>query len=256
MAELEALLFDVDGTLADTERDGHRVAFNQAFSDFELDWDWDDALYGELLSVTGGKERIRFYIDTYEPRWPDSQSINEFAAELHRAKTEYYLQLLSKGLIPLRPGVERLLREAVSDGITLGIATTTSPENVTVLLENTLGAESVEWFSVIAAGDMVVHKKPAPDVFLLAMEQLSLNPENCLAFEDSTNGLRSSLSAGVDTIVTVNEYTKNDSFAGATLVVDSLGEPGSPLSTLAGEFSADYIDLDCIRRIASSRRTH
>lgn len=226
--ELEALLFDVDGTLADTERDGHRVAFNQAFTEHGLEWFWDEALYGELLNVTGGKERIRYYLETYLPDWQYDGDLDAYIAGLHAAKTRHYVKLMENGAIPLRPGVERLLREARERGLRLAVATTTTPANVIALLENTLGAESVDWFEVIAAGDMVKAKKPAPDIFQLAMQMMELKPENCIAFEDSINGYRSAAGAGIGTIViTVNGYTENDNFNDASLVIDQMGEEGA-----------------------------
>lgn len=133
MMSLQALLFDVDGTLADTERDGHRPAFNAAFREFGLDWEWDVSLYGELLSVTGGKERMKHYVDTYRPDYEKPADFDDLVAELHKAKTRHYTAMLAEGKVPMRPGVERLLREAMDAGLRLAIATTTTPENVTAL---------------------------------------------------------------------------------------------------------------------------
>lgn len=234
---LEALLFDVDGTLADTERDGHRVAFNRAFAEAGLDWDWDVTLYGELLAVSGGKERLRHYLTRYRPTFEDfgTGGVDAFIAHMHRRKTAHYLALLEEGGLPLRPGVARLIDEAREQGLRLGIATTTTPENVEVLLRTTLGDAAPGWFEVIAAGDMVPAKKPAPDVFDLALSRLGLPASACLALEDSDNGLRSALGAGCRTLVTVNDYTRGQDFAGAWRVVDHLGEPDRPATVLQGE---------------------
>lgn len=225
---LKAILFDVDGTMAETERDGHRVAFNLAFRDAGLDWNWGVDLYGALLAVTGGKERIRHFIDQYQPNYPTVGDEASWIAGLHKAKTAHYLRLLAEGEIPLRPGVLRLLNEARDKGIRLAISTTTTPENVTGLLEATLGKESIDWFEVIAAGDVVPAKKPAGDIYVYALEALKLEPHECIALEDSGNGVKSALAADIPVLVTDNAYTRHDDFSGAITVVSDLGEPNAP----------------------------
>ncbi|MCW9024442.1 MAG: HAD family hydrolase [Gammaproteobacteria bacterium] len=250
MKELQALLFDVDGTLADTERDGHRVAFNLAFKDAGLDWDWSVALYGKLLEVTGGKERIRFYLDHFNTDFERPDDLDGFIAGLHKAKTDHYTHLLGEGKIPLRPGVERLLAEAREKGFRLAIATTTTPANVHALLTNTLGADSESWFEVIAAGDIVPAKKPAPDIYTYAMNEMKLTPEQCIAFEDSENGIKSSCGAGLKTIITVNDYTHDHDFSEAVLVLDNMGEPEQPFTVLAGEAGgASCLDIELVTRL-------
>ncbi len=163
---LKALLFDVDGTLADTERDGHRPAFNAAFQEFGLDWNWDVALYGKLLAVTGGKERMKYYVENFRQDYVKPANFDVLVAQLHKAKTAHYTRMLAQGGIPLRPGVKRLLIEARNQGLILGVATTTTPENVIELLRHSLAADGPEWFQVIAAGDIVPAKKPAPDIYV------------------------------------------------------------------------------------------
>lgn len=232
--ELKALIFDVDGTLADTERDGHRVAFNTAFAEAGLDWHWDVRLYGELLKVTGGKERMRHYVERHRPDWPRPADLDGLIRGLHQAKTRHYTQLLASGGIPFRPGVLRLLREARAQGLRLAIATTTTPANVTALLAQCSGQQERigEWFEVIAAGDIVPAKKPAPDIYDYTLRQLGLRAGECLAFEDSENGLRAAHAAGLSTVVTVNDYTREHDFGDAALVLDHLGEEGSPARVL------------------------
>lgn len=243
---LKALLFDVDGTLADTERDGHRPAFNAAFREYGLDWDWDVALYGQLLAVTGGKERMKFYVEKFRPDYVKPTDFDDMVAELHKSKTRHYTRMLAEGGIPLRPGVKRLLAEARAAGLILGVATTTTPENVTALLRHSLAADGPDWFDVIAAGDIVPAKKPAPDIYTWAMGQLGLQPEDCLAFEDSENGIRASMGAGLRTVVTVNDYTRDHDFTGALAVLTDLGEMDAPYTRLDRPESG-MVDLERIK---------
>lgn len=251
MSELRALLFDVDGTLADTERDGHRVAFNRAFREAGLDWDWTPELYGELLAVTGGKERMLYYLERFRPDWPRPADLAGFVASLHRAKTRHYTDMLDNGAIPLRPGVARLIAEAREAGCLLGIATTTTPDNVTALLRNSLAPHAADWFDVIAAGDIVPRKKPAPDIYLWAMERLGLQPGECLALEDSRHGLDAARDAGIRAVVvTVNGYTAQQDLGDATLLLDSFGEPGSPAHRLGGTVEVGgQVTLETLRAV-------
>ncbi len=205
-----ALIFDVDGTLAETERDGHRPAFNQAFAECGLDWHWDANLYGELLAVTGGKERIRHYAERYAPEIAARPDLAQLIQTLHATKTAHYLRIVDSGQVPLRPGVAALIHAARAAGLRLAIATTTTPENVTALLRASLAPDAATWFEVIGAGDIVPAKKPAPDIYQWVLDRLDLPAARCLAIEDSENGLRSALAAGLRCVVTVSEYTATE----------------------------------------------
>lgn len=248
MSELSCLLWDVDGTLADTERDGHRVAFNMAFEEAGLERRWDVPSYGILLSVTGGKERIQFDIERGDmPAMPYEQ-----IAALHARKTELYQQLIAEGRIPLRPGVRRLLEEAHAAGILLGVATTTTPAALDALIEHSLGAEWFDRFAVLAAGDIVPAKKPAPDIYEYAMEELGVDPSQTLALEDSGNGWKAARAAGLKCVVTVNDYTRDQDFSGADLVVSEFGEPdGQAVDVLANphQFQMPYVSLQHLKDI-------
>ena len=254
MNELSALLLDVDGTIADTE-ELHRQAFNSAFTEFGLDWNWSRDLYTELLSVTGGKERIRHYIDCYLPDFTPPDDLPEFIARMHELKTVFYIQTVEQGRAPLRPGVERLICEARAAGLRRAIATTTSPENVQALLGCSFRKASVSWFDVIAAGNAVKAKKPAPDIYRLALAELGLPPQSCLAIEDSVNGLRAASDSGIRTLITVNHYTRHENFEGAVLVLDQLGDPGNPFEVIQGDARGwKYVDVALLKRLHERTR--
>ncbi len=222
MNTLQALIFDVDGTLAETERDGHRPAFNAAFAEHGLPWHWDETLYGRLLDITGGKERIRHYAGHFATATATRPDFDDLVKRLHAAKTAHYVRRVEHGRLPLRPGVARLIGEARAAGLRLAIATTTSPENVDALLRATLGEAAPGWFAVIGAGDVVPAKKPAPDIYHWVLERLRLPAAACLAIEDSENGLKSASTAGVRCLVTVNDYTRDQDFSDAWAVRESL----------------------------------
>ena len=261
MAAMEALIFDVDGTLADTERDGHRVAFNQAFSDAGLDWNWDVDLYGKLLEISGGKERIsRYMVDKGDQYLQHADAT--LISDLHAAKNLIYSELLRQGRISLRPGVRRLLEDARNAGFRLAIATTTSRVNVIELLRQTLHPEAPSWFEVIATADEVPEKKPSPAVYDYVIDEMRLKRENCLAFEDSENGLMAAQQAGIETIVTVNDYTHDGNYENALLVLNNLGEPGNPFEIIGGKAAGfvrnryTYVNVELLRDLHNIGHSH
>jgi beta-phosphoglucomutase-like phosphatase (HAD superfamily) len=220
---LKAIIFDVDGTLADTE-DAHRIAFNKAFAENGLDWNWDVALYDKLLKVTGGKERIKYYVDSFLKEFKKPADYESFVKNLHVVKTGYYTAALRDGHIPLRPGIKQLISDARKAGLKLAISTTTSPENVAGLLEVGLGKDWAANFVANGCGDIVPQKKPAPDIYNWVLNELKLAPQDCIALEDSNNGLRSALAAGIRTYITTNPYTCRQDFTGAAAVLDDLSD--------------------------------
>ncbi len=248
MAKLKALIFDVDGTLANTEKYGHRVAFNQAFAAAGYDWNWSVDFYGELLQIGGGEERINYYLNQYQSQFKSEVNFQELAAHLHRSKNQYYQKRLEAGLIELRPGVKRLITEAKEKGLNLAIATTSALPNVIALLEKKLDPD---WFEVIGAGDMVLQKKPAPDVYYYVLEKLDLAPQHCIVFEDSYPGLQAATQANLKTVVTVNDYTKNQDFSAATLVLNHLGEPQNPFTMMSGKVAGDYLNVERLQQLLS-----
>ncbi|MBI1389983.1 MAG: HAD-IA family hydrolase [bacterium] len=220
---IDALIFDCDGVLVDTEKDGHRVAFNLAFQQKGLPIEWSEAKYGELLKIGGGKERMRHFFD--EEGWPaDEPDRDAFILELHHLKTDLFMQCIESGRLPLRPGVARLIDEAIAQGVTLAVCSTSNERAVTRVVETMLGPERGEKIRIFA-GDMARRKKPDPEIYNLASRTLSLDPARCMVIEDSRNGLLAAKAAGMKCIVTKSAYTVDEDFSEADRVVDCLGDP-------------------------------
>lgn len=221
---MQALIFDCDGVLVDTERDGHRVAFNRAFAQMGYPIEWSVALYGELLSISGGKERMRHYFDQFG--WPEGVSDRDhLILDLHGLKTDLFMQIIEAGELALRPGVARLVDEAIADGgILLAICSTSNERSVRTIAERLLGPERRACFCQILAGDVVSEKKPDPEIYLLAVERLSVAPEACVVIEDTRNGLLAAKAAGMNCVITTNGYTQDEDFTEADHVVSELGD--------------------------------
>jgi HAD superfamily hydrolase (TIGR01509 family) len=236
-AQLEAILWDMDGVLADTERDGHRPAFNQAFAENDLDTTWDVARYGKLLEVGGGKERMTAHWN--EVGWPTNMPADarqEKVKELHLRKTDIFMEFINQKKLPLRPGVLRLIDDAMEAGLQLAVCSTSNEKAVTNLVQTLMGPERAAKFRIFA-GDMVQKKKPAPDVYLMAVDQMGLDKSRCVIVEDSGIGLGAATAAGISCIVTKSSYTAGEDFSTADLIVEELGaDPatGVTLETLTG----------------------
>lgn len=244
---LNALIFDIDGTVADTES-VHRDAFNAAFRQSDLDWHWDEALYTRLLLVAGGKERLLHYWREIDPvRAADSRT-PQVIDRIHAIKTREYEQRVGGGRLALRPGILRLIREAHQAGLPMAIATTTTPANVAALLSTPLGEDWRSYFVAICDGSVPGLKKPAPDIYFTALTALQLPPDQCLAFEDSENGLRAATAAGIPTLITPTTYTAMQDFTGALLVVPHLGDPATPMLQRLPGTDQRWADLAALRR--------
>ncbi|KPL68237.1 hypothetical protein SZ64_08955 [Erythrobacter sp. SG61-1L] len=220
---VKALIFDCDGVLVDTERDAHRVGFNRAFAEHGIDAEWDVDLYGRLLLVAGGKERMRAYFDEFG--WPEGADTDEakdaLIIDLHKTKTRITSEIVTE--LPVRPGILRIVDEAIEAGVRLGVCTTSNPKFIDAVLD-LFGAERKAAFEFVHAGDVVAKKKPAPDIYLLALETLGLPAGDCIVIEDSRNGLLAATGAGLPTLITTSTYTMEEDFAEAVQVVPELGD--------------------------------
>ena len=232
---LKALIFDCDGVLVDTERDGHRVGFNRAFEQMGIEAEWDVPLYGKLLQVAGGKERMRAYFDEYG--WPERADTDaakdELILKLHKLKTEITSGLIAEGSMPLRPGISRIVDEAIAAGTKLGVCTTSNPKFIDAVLD-LFGPERKARFDFVHAGDVVSKKKPDPEIYELAKQSLGLPVHECMVVEDSRNGLLAARGAGLPTLITTSTYTVDEDFTGAAKVVPELGDtPGVTLQEMS-----------------------
>jgi HAD superfamily hydrolase (TIGR01509 family) len=240
---LKAIIFDCDGVLVDTERDGHRAGFNRAFKQFGIDAEWDVPLYGKLLQVAGGKERMRAYFDEFG--WPAGSATADqkdaLIKDLHKAKTEITAGLVGEGALPLRPGVSRIVDEALAAEVILGVCTTSNPRFIDAVLD-LFGPERKAKFGFVHAGDVVARKKPDPEIYELAKQSLKLPVHQCVVIEDSRNGLLAAKGAGLPTLITTSTYTVDEDFSEADRVVPELGDAPHINITLAdlGELAAEH----------------
>ena len=249
MQYLKAIIFDVDGTLANTE-ETHRLSFNSAFAEFGLDYHWSEQKYTELLSISGGRERILAYLKSQNYDIKGDMDLRDFALHIHQRKSEIYREKLIAGHIGLRTGVARLISEAREKDIKLAIATATSTANVKTLLENNLGQGALSYFDAVVTSDIVKDKKPSPVVYQFALAELGLTADDCIAIEDTTNGNRAACNSGIKTIITTHAFTIDNDFTGASLVLDQLGEPGVPFNVITGNaHGSSYVDIALMENI-------
>lgn len=246
MTTLQAIIFDVDGTLADTE-EFHRQAFNEAFVEFDLDWYWSRQEYTDLLAISGGRERIHAYAKKHIRPKLKPAALRELALRIHTRKSAIYRDRLCSGQIGLRPGVQRLLQNARAGGVHCAIATSTSTFNVETLLGHALDRPIGDYFKSVVTSDIVVDKKPSPAVYQYAMAELGLAPEQCVALEDTASGNSAAGAAGLKTVITTHQFTRHHDFSGASLVLDRLGSAEQPFHVYAGSaHGAQYVDIDLL----------
>ena len=250
--KLKAVIFDVDGVIADTEKDGHRVAFNHVFEEEGLDVRWDIEKYGVLLKIAGGKERLRtlVYSDEFKKDVSDKE---EYILKMHKRKTEIYKEIVSQGKLPGRLGVKRLIKETHEADLKLGIASTSHEKSVKAVIKTILGEDILELFDVILAGDVVKQKKPSPEIYELSAKSLKVLPGNCVVIEDTRNGLLSAKGAGMICVITPSYYSRDENFDEADLVVSDLGDPdGKTTQVIKSKVSLPnfkYDTIDILRRL-------
>ena len=242
MAEIKGIFFDQDGVIVDTERDGHRVAFNETFKSFGFNFQWSVEEYHELLQIAGGKERMSHYLHTKGFDKPINPAEEEqLIKEMHKAKTCKFIELIESGELPLRPGIKRLMKEANQSGVLIGICTTSD--------EKAAKAISIKYlsdinFAFILAGDVVAKKKPDPAIYLLALQKSQRKPEECLVIEDSRNGILAAKAAGIRTLVTTNPYTEKEDLHEADIIFSCLGDPDGEKGKLL--YSKKSVEFDGI----------
>jgi len=230
MAELKAVFFDQDGVIIDTERDGHRVSFNETFQEFGYSFEWGVDEYHELLQISGGKERMKHYLQTKGFGKPvPPQEVDDLIARMHKRKTALFIEMVESGRLPLRPGIHRFMREAMAAGLRLGVCTTSNEKAANAIAYQILKDIT---FEVVLAGDVVEKKKPAPDIYNLALEKTGLRPQDCFVVEDSRNGVLAARAAGMRILATTNVYTENEDLSPAEVIVSCLGDPAGEKAVL------------------------
>ena len=252
---LRALLFDLDGTLAETEAFGHRPSYNDAFRELGLRFRWSERLYKRLLERASGKDRLHHYLKRYEPELGEhadavSESEEAWVDHVHALKSQHFNRRLQAGQVPLRPGVARLLREASDAGLRLAVVSNASARSIKPFLQHGLGAELAQRVSLVVGGESGLARKPAPDLYRHALDKLKLAHYECIAIEDSEMGLAAARAAGLPTVITINAETLSHDFLGAALVLNHLGDPSQPAAVVRGHMDEAWLTLKTLRHIA------
>ncbi len=247
--DLSAILFDVDGTIAETE-DYHRQSFNESFKEFGLDWYWDEPIYKELINVGGGKERIKSHINRAWPEMKEYKNLNKYINSILQVKNEIYFDTMKDSKIKPRPGILRLLKELKKNNLRTALVSSASKDNLDSLFLEGLDINYKDLFDVIAHGETTPNKKPSPEVYEWALEKLKLPSSACIAIEDSPRGLQSALKANIKVLVTPSKLTEGESFQGAKIVVSDLGEESKPFKLLEGDsFGFKKVSLQLLKKI-------
>ena len=250
--KLSAVLFDVDGTIAETE-EYHRKSFNESFKEFNLDWFWDEAIYKELINVGGGKERIMYHIKRAWPEMLNYKNLSKYIDSIHKIKNEIFEDFMKDMVIEPRKGVIRLINELKEKKIRLAIVSSSSESNILNLFNKALKIDLNEKFDIIAHGDITKNKKPSPEIYEWTLEKMRLPPQSCLAIEDSPRGMESALRANINVVVTPSILTSGEKFDGAKLVVSDLGEIDEPFQKISGkDFGYKYVCYDMLQKINES----
>lgn len=253
MPKIKAIIFDFDGTIVDTE-ERHRQAFNKAFEEFNIPFQWNVTEYIRLLAISGGRERILKFLLAKNFNAHGNESMRDYVFKLHQRKSEIYRSDIAANYpISPRTGIVRLIAEARQKGIAMAIATSSSGKNVTELLKNALGTQALSYFKLIATCDIIISQKPSPAVYQYTLANLGINPANCIAIEDTYSGNRAVLAAGIKSVITTHALTTNEDFSGADLVVDHLGEPDKSFIAASGNtFNASYVNIGVLEKIISA----
>ena len=246
---LSAVLFDVDGTIAETE-DLHRISFNEAFKEFNLDWYWDEPIYKELINIGSGEKRIMYYIKRAWPEMLDYKNLSKYIDSIHKVKNEIFEDFILESEIEMRPGVMRLINELKEKNIRMAIVSSTSENNLITLFERGLGVDPKSTFDLIAHGDCTKNKRPSPEIYEWILERLRLPSQSCIAIEDSLRGVESAKNANINTIVTPSIFTKEETFEGAKLVVSDLGEEDKPFKLIKGKsYNNECVNVELLTQI-------